>query len=146
MRVSDDLLSGLLFLAAGIAAVIVAQTYGFGDMLHMGAGFFPGLIGALLAIFGAIIAGKALYESDVSFAQWTEWRAVIFITAAVLVFAVLIKPTGLIISIAALVTVAWFADPNRRLYELPLMVVLLEIICIGTFIYGIGVPIKLGPF
>jgi hypothetical protein len=146
MRMSDDLLSGLLFVAAGVAAVIAAQGYGFGDMLHMGAGFFPGLIGAGLAILGAVIAGRAFYESEITFAQWTEWRSLIFITAAVIVFALLIKPAGLIISIAALVAVAWFADPKRRLYELPLMILLLEAICLGTFIYALGMPIKLGPF
>ena len=40
LRNSKDLLSGLLFLAIGIGAIVVARDYPFGTPMRMGSGYF----------------------------------------------------------------------------------------------------------
>ena len=45
MRLTKDLLSGLMFCGFGIGAAVVAQDYNLGSLSRMGSGFFPTVLG-----------------------------------------------------------------------------------------------------
>ena len=62
MRIKSqkDFFSGLLYLIIGGGFAIGAFNYTIGDSARMGPGYFPLLVGILLAILGAIIVVKSL--------------------------------------------------------------------------------------
>src|SRR5260221_9355422 len=56
IRSPKDFWAGLIFIAIGGGFVLLALQYRLGDMHRMGPAMFPTLVGALLAVLGAIIA------------------------------------------------------------------------------------------
>ena len=59
-----DLLAGLMFLAFGLAFVIIAGTnYQMGTAVRMGPAYFPILLGGLLAVLGFIIFARSFFSN-----------------------------------------------------------------------------------
>jgi heme A synthase len=54
MKIKDykDFWSGIMFLAFGLLAVYLAQSYNMGTSARMGPGYFPAVLGGLLALMG----------------------------------------------------------------------------------------------
>ena len=61
IRHSKDFFAGLIFIAVGVIAVIVGRDYSLGTTTRMGPGYFPALLGWLLAILGAIILFRSIW-------------------------------------------------------------------------------------
>ena len=58
-RNKSDYYGGALMILIGLAALAGASSYTIGTPSHMGPGFFPAVLGALLALVGATIAACA---------------------------------------------------------------------------------------
>ena len=54
-----DVISGLLFVAVGMSVMWLAGHYSAGTTARMGPGYFPRLLGGLLALLGLIITAQA---------------------------------------------------------------------------------------
>ncbi|SAI45495.1 membrane protein [Bordetella ansorpii] len=54
-----DYYGGALMVLVGLSAIYAAFNYHIGSLSHMGPGFFPASIGALLALVGLMIAASA---------------------------------------------------------------------------------------
>jgi len=146
MRLTKDLLSGLMFLAFGAGAAVIAHGYNFGTPARMGSGFFPVVIGVIIAIMGLVLIVRSLLKpaSDEAVGEF-QFRPLVFISAAIVIFGVLIEDAGLIASLAALIVVARLAGREGSLLELALMVAVLIAIAVGIFVYGLNIRLKLGP-
>jgi len=146
MRATKDLLSGLLFAAIGLAAMIIARGYHFGTAMDMGPGYFPVLLGGIVALIGLAIVAQALIRPDGSepVDGW-EVRPLICVLAAVLGFGFLIETWGLIASVVVLILVARLVDPEKNMVELAVMTIVLTAIAVGIFVYGLQMPLRLGP-
>lgn len=141
-----ELLSGVFFLLIGGGALALAAGYRLGSALRMGPGFFPALVAALLIVLGAArIARVLLSRNPASPVVRPAWRPLFLVCASVAVFAALIGPAGLVASVAALVVIAWTANPEWKLVELPIMVVALELIVYVVFVLGLQLPLSLWP-
>jgi len=55
VRLTPDVLAGALFLLVGIGVFIIAGQYPVGDAARMGPGYFPRLLGGLLAVLGSVV-------------------------------------------------------------------------------------------
>ncbi len=60
IRSPRDFFAGAVFLLFGLCAVPVGRDYPMGTAFHMGPGYFPIVLGALLLILGAGICIKSL--------------------------------------------------------------------------------------
>ena len=130
-----DFASGLLFMAVGGWFGWSALRYSIGSAARMGPGYFPLLLGGVLALLGAVIVFKALVfetEDGGRMRPWA-WRPVLCIVLANLLFGVCLAglpalglpPQGLVPAIAVLTVVAAKAGPGFRWREvLPLAAVL----------------------
>ena len=136
-----DFFAGLMFMAIGIAFASGATTYHVGAAAHMGAGYFPLLLGGVLALLGAIITFKSLVlesEDGGPIGKWA-WRPLFFIIAANLAFGVLLgglpsvglPPMGLIAAIYALTIVASLADGKFHLRD---TLILATILAAGSYV------------
>jgi hypothetical protein len=55
-----DFYAGLLFVAFGVFAIIIARDYPLGTAARMGPGYFPRLLGMLLIVLGVALSLTAL--------------------------------------------------------------------------------------
>jgi len=61
---NKDVWGGLMLIAIGAAAVLIARDYPFGTALRMGPGYFPTVLGAVLCAFGLYLAARGVRSTD----------------------------------------------------------------------------------
>ncbi|ASJ73275.1 tripartite tricarboxylate transporter TctB family protein [Granulosicoccus antarcticus] len=114
-----DFISGLLIMAVGLFVAIHAMSnLNIGTMARMGPGYFPMILGWLLAGLGVVILLFSLRGVIVSVAPPAlAVRPLIAVFCGLLVFSFLIEPFGLVPATIGLTAVAVFAErrpPLRR--------------------------------
>ena len=141
IKSQKDFFAGLLFMALGIAFALGARTYNVGTGARMGPGYFPLMLGIVLAVLGAIEIVKALVvgkpDGD-KIGKWV-WRPVGFIVGANLAFGILLGglpsiklPTmGLIIAIFALTFISAKAGSEFKFRE---VLILSSILAVGSYL------------
>jgi len=146
MRIKSqkDFFSGLMFLLVGVAFAWGAGSYSVGTGARMGPGYFPMVLGVLLAGLGLIITITSLVVETVdgdpigSFA----WKPLVFIIAGNLVFGASIgglpsiglPPMGLIFGIFALTFVSSNAGDEFKFKEVLILAVVLSLFSYAAFI------------
>ncbi len=141
IKSQKDFFSGLMFLAVGVAFAVGAYNYGMGDGARMGPGYFPRMLGVLLAILGSVITFKALTVATADgekLGKWA-WKPIVFILGANLAFGVLlgglpsikVPAMGLILAIYALTIIASFAGDKVKMKE---VLILATILAVGSYV------------
>ena len=124
IKSQPDFYSGLMFVVAGIAFAWGATNYTVGDAARMGPGYFPLMLGILMALVGAVITFTALSPTDgdgEKIGKWA-WRPLVYVIAANVIFGILlagirdwgIPAFGIIVGIYALTFVASMAQADWR--------------------------------
>ena len=124
IKSQKDFFSGLMFMGVGVAFAWGATTYNVGEGARMGPGYFPLMLGILMAVLGVVITFKALVVESVGgdkIGKWA-WKPLIFVILANLIFGVLLAglPSiklpafGLIVAIYALTFIASVAEPGWK--------------------------------
>src|SRR5262245_5607916 len=104
IRAPSDFWCGLLFVTIGVAFAVLAQNYRFGTAARMGPGYFPTLLGALMALLGLTLAVPA-FARDGEGVQRFHLRPFLFLLLAIAAFGLGLAYLGLAAAIAALVVV-----------------------------------------
>ena len=138
-----DLCAGLLFIALGATAVVVAGKYQIGSTMHMGPGYFPVLLGGILAALGVAIVGRALLSGESAPLPRIPIRPLLLVTLSVLAFALLLGRFGLVPAIVATVLVSCFGGHEFRWREVAALAVFLVAASILIFHIGLGLPFTL---
>jgi hypothetical protein len=155
IKSQKDFFSGLVFVVVGIAYAIGATNYKIGDGARMGPGYFPLLLGILLAVLGAVVIFKAMVVETVdgdkvgSFA----WKPLFFIIAANLSFGVLLgglpsikfPSFGLIVAIYALVPIAAYAGDEFKFKEVFVLATILAALSYIAFIWMLKLQFPVWP-
>ncbi len=92
IKSQKDFFSGLMFAVVGGAFAYGATSYTVGTGARMGPGYFPLVLGVILAILGAIVMFKALVVETPSgdkIGGWA-WKPLFFIIAGNLLFGILL--------------------------------------------------------
>jgi hypothetical protein len=138
-----DFWAGLLLIATGGLAIYIARNYQFGSSLRMGPGYFPTLLGALLVVFGIVIAAKGLRSDAEKIEGSWSLRALIVLPLALVAFGLLIDRAGFIPAMLALIIVSAAATSQSRWVEVLLFSVFLTALCVVVFIWALGLPYEL---
>jgi putative tricarboxylic transport membrane protein len=144
IRAPSDFWCGLLFVAIGVAFAVLAQNYRFGTAARMGPGYFPTLLGALMALLGLTLAVPA-FARDGDAMQRFHLRPFLFVLLAIAVFGLALAYLGLAAAIAALVVVGSFAEPELKPLETAGLAAFLVVFSILIFVVLLGLPIQLWP-
>ena len=139
-----DVLAGLLFIACGLATMVGASSYPLGTIRHIGPGYFPIILGAVLALLGGAIAIKGLTLSQEP-VEGLAVRPLIMVTAAVVAFGLLMRPFGLAAATVALVAISSLAGREFSFLRVILLSVGLVALCALIFIYLLGLSMSLWP-
>ena len=145
MRQRDigDILGGLLMVAIGVFAIWYAQRYSFGTPRAMGPGFFPVVLGGVLAVLGVMIALPALRRAGP--AVRVDLRTLGIVTASLVLFAASLRPLGLVPATALAVLLASLAErgfpwPGRLMLSVGLAGLVWLI-----FVVGLGMSLRVWP-
>jgi hypothetical protein len=146
IRHQKDFWSGVMFFALGLAFVVLAQKYAMGTASRMGPGYFPTVLGALLAVLGLAIAIKGLSRGDLSGdIERFHFRPLVIVLGAVLLFGVLLRPAGLVAATLALIGVSAYASHEFSLREVVPLALVLVALVLAVFVWGLGMVIPVWP-
>ena len=146
MRIKSqkDFFAGLMFTVIGASFGWGATTYTVGHGARMGPGYFPLMLGVILAALGAFILFQSLVieTEDGDKIGSAAWRPLGFIIGANLLFGVLlaglpslkIPAFGLIVAIFGLTYVAALAGDEFNFKEVSILAVVLAILSYCAFI------------
>jgi predicted outer membrane lipoprotein len=136
IKSQKDFFSGLMFAIIGGGFAWGATNYSIGTGARMGPGYFPMLLGILLAILGAFTVFYSLVEhtEDGDKVGKFVWRPIIYILGSNVAFGVLlaglpslgVPAMGLIVAIYALVIIASKAGDSFNLKEVLLLATILS--------------------
>jgi hypothetical protein len=139
---NKDFWAGLMFIGIGATAMLIARDYRFGTALHMGPGYFPSVLGGILILFGIYVAVRGLYSKEKMQGPW-PFRALIVLPLSIALFGALMKYAGLIPALAALIFGSAAAGREFKFVDILLMTVLLTVLSVALFIWGLGLPYPL---
>jgi Tripartite tricarboxylate transporter TctB family len=139
---SKDFWGGLMLIALGVAAVLVARGYAFGTVLRMGPGYFPTMLGIILVLFGLCVFAQGLRNPEPMEGGWSM-RALIVLPVAFALFGFLMDRAGFVPALAVLIVASAAASSSFRLVEVALMTAVLTAACVAVFIWGLGLPYRL---
>ena len=157
MRIKNqrDFFAGLMFTVVGVSFAWGATNYNIGEGARMGPGYFPLLIGSLLAILGLIVAfqGMVVESEDGGKIGAIAWRPLGFIIGANLLFGILlgglpsvgIPAMGLIAAIYGLTIVAAMAGDQFSWKEVLVLATALAIGSYGAFVYLLKLQFQVWP-
>lgn len=137
-----DRIGGGVLVLIGVYVVAASLGYRLGTLARMGPGMLPMALGVLLVLFGILIVLFVRPEPDEAPPAF-KWRPVVTVLAAVLAFALLAEPAGLIPATAALVFLSGSADPDHTLKSLFVLFLALTVFVWLVFVQAIGIPFQL---
>ncbi|WP_103045570.1 tripartite tricarboxylate transporter TctB family protein [Comamonas faecalis] len=155
IKSQKDFFAGLAYLVVGGGFAIGATNYQIGTGARMGPGYFPMMIGILLAIIGAVIMFKSTVVETVDgdpIGKWA-WKQAVFIIGANLLFGVLliglpsfdVPAMGLIVAIYGLTFVASLAGDHFRFKEVFILATILAAGSYFVFIRALSLVLPVWP-
>ena len=145
IRSGQDFVTGLLFIVVGIGGLWIGADYAMGTAQRPGTGVLPRILSWCLIGCGGLLWIKA-FLSDGPDLGALAWRPLIMITLALIAFSVLIDRAGLVVAMLVSMTLAAFGTPQTRWGEYALFSVIMIIIGVGMFIWGLGMPVRALPW
>lgn len=146
-RNMKDIASGVFFIAVGLFFCIsVWLKLTIGTALRMGPGYFPLVLGGILALLGLVIVFKGLLSEGGPIGG-IPWRGSLLIGLAPVVFGATVQGLGLIGAVFLSTMVAALSSQRVSLVFALLLTLGLTLFCVLVFSYGLGLPIQLvGPW
>lgn len=159
-----EVAAGVTMAAIGILVVIESTTYTIGDAARMGPGYFPLLLGAVLAVLGVIIAFSVDPEEPEKFeaaaaaddatkdietaalppsrkdVRMARLRGMGCIIGGIVAFMIIGRYGGLVPATFALVLISAMGDLNNRVTSS--LVLATAVTIIGTLIFHWGLQLQ----
>lgn len=143
-----DFWAGIMFLVIGITFMVLSAQYQVGSAGKMGPGYFPLVLGGLMAFLGALIAVGGLRRTpdgvDVPLHS-VGWKELILVLVAVALFAALLNSFGVIIALTAMIIVASFASHEFSWLSTILTCVVLCVMAWLIFVVGLELQFSVWP-
>jgi hypothetical protein len=144
VRAPKDFWSGLMFLAFAAVTLVAANGYSMGRGGRMGPGYFPTVLGAVLAVLGLILLIRS-FAIDGEAMERIQLRPLIVLTICVILFGLMIQPLGLVIALTVTTFVAALAGRDIRLKEAALLSVGLTLLAVLIFVLALRLPLPIWP-
>ncbi len=155
IKSQKDFFAGLMYTVVGAGFAIGATEYSIGTGARMGPGYFPMILGILLAIIGLAISFKSTLSGPADgdpIGKWA-WRQIAFILGANVAFGILlvgipaigIPSFGLIVAIYGLVIIASFARKEVEIKETLVLATILAAGSYAVFVWALSLQFPVWP-
>ena len=135
--------AGLLIIAIGLSGVVFARDLRFGSMASMGPGFLPTVCGWLIAALGAAVL-TMMFHDDAEVIDPPVARPVFMIFLSIGLFALLIRPAGLGVTVFVTAFVSSYAG-KARFIETLLLAAAAAVATTLVFVVLLGLPLPIWP-
>ena len=142
IRNTKDFWTGLIYIAVGTAAIIMASDYGMGTALKMGPAYFPSVLSGLLILIGIISLIRSFIEPGTPISGYA-FKGLLLVTASTVLFGFVVRGAGLVIALPLLVIISSTASHKFRWKHSLAMAAGLTVFCILIFLKGLGVPLPI---
>ena len=146
VRNPKDFWSGIMFLAISLATVVIAQEYPMGTAGRMGPGFFPAVLGWILAAISLVtLIGACTAEGEAL--EHFAWKDMFLILGSVVLFGLLVRGAGLACAIPALILVSAYGSAKFRWPAALMLAAGATVFCVLLFVKALGLPLPIvGPW
>lgn len=155
IKSQKDFFSGLMFMGIGLAFAIGASNYNIGNGARMGPGYFPLILGILLAVLGAAVTFYATVVESAGgdkIGKWA-WKQIFFILASNFAFGILlaglpsfgVPAMGLIVAIYGLVFIAAQAGEKVSYKETFILATVLAVGSYVAFVWALKLQFPVWP-
>jgi hypothetical protein len=142
LRSNRDFWAGIMLIAIGAASIFIARAYPFGSTMRMGPGYFPSMLGGILAVFGIYVMIIGLRRGE-KITVHCSTRALIVLPFSLIAFGFLMTHAGFIPAMVVLIFGSACAGRDFKFVEVLLLIVLLTGLSVAIFIWGLGLPYPL---
>ena len=139
-----DIIGGLFLTALGLFFAIYAQRYSMGTLNRMGPGYFPVVLGAIMALLGLLVAVPAWSRAGVG--PDVSWKTMFIVIGSVVLFGATLQTVGLMFTSMLTVVVASLADNDITWRTRALMAIGVAPVIYVIFIFGLGMIIPVWPW
>jgi ABC-type Mn2+/Zn2+ transport system permease subunit len=110
----------------------------------MGPGYFPMLLGGVLAVVGGILVVRSLVIAGDPIGH-IQVLPLVVVAVAVVLFGVLLPKLGLAVTLPIVIATAALASVQSRRWEVLILALVLTTFSALVFVYGLRLPIPLWP-
>ena len=132
---------GLLALGLGLWVMLEASGYALGSTRRMGPGYFPTLLGGMMAAMGLALAALSLWREEAGSEERADPRALLAVLAGLAGFALVLPRAGLVPAVVVLVVIAAQGSGQMRLGGTLLLAGVLAGLSWAIFRLGLGLPL-----
>jgi putative tricarboxylic transport membrane protein len=144
IRHPKDFWAGVLFIALGGGACLIALDYAMGSAGRMGPGYFPRSLGLLLAFLGLILVLRS-FKLEGEKILFPTFMPLVIVLASVFVFGIAVNYLGLVIATILLVLVSSAAAHDYRWKESVVASIALAVFVVIAFQYGLKLQLPTWP-
>jgi putative tricarboxylic transport membrane protein len=144
VRNPQDFVGGIALMAIAAFALWASSDLQGMRGFSFGAGTAPRMFAILLLALGAAVAVVALVTEGPHLSTYA-WRGPLFVSLAILSFALTIRPLGLVISAFASFMIAALGTPETRWKETLIVAICITAFCSFLFPVVLGLPLQLKP-
>jgi Tripartite tricarboxylate transporter TctB family len=150
MRVSvknqKDWFAGLIFVLFGVVFAWGATAYRMGVKSKMGPGYFPFVLGCLLAVLGLVLVGRSIaFVGEGEQVERLHFKPLTLVLGSIAAFALLLNAGGLAVALLALVLISSLAGADFNIKESMATAVVLVAASWLLFVRGLGLQFALWP-
>jgi hypothetical protein len=155
IKSQKDFFSGLMFAIVGISFAVGATNYSLGSAARMGPGYFPLMLGVILALLGGVIIFKAMTvpsETGDKIGKWA-WKPLGYVLGANVLFGLLLgglpgiglPAMGLIPAIYGLTFVSSMGGERFNFKEVLILSTILAVISYLAFVQLLNLQFQVWP-
>lgn len=144
-----DIAAGLLLLAMGAFALFAGRGLALTNFEAMGPGYFPRALASLLCVLGVLILANGLRKGrpvapglDAD-AGGTPWRAIAWISLALLWFGLTVRVLGLGPALGGAVLLACAASPRSSVRSSLMLAIGMVLFSWLVFVYFLRMPVPM---
>jgi hypothetical protein len=142
IRSPKDFSAALIYLVIGVSTIVIGTDYPLGTAFKMGPAYFPTVLAGLLSLIGLISLIRSFLKKGEPIPKFA-WRPLLLITAATVVFGLLVRGAGLVIALPLFVVMTSFASVKFRWAPTLLLAAAATVFCTLVFVTGLGVPLPI---
>ena len=144
VRGPQDFVGGLVMMAVALFALWASSDLQGMHGFSFGAGTAPRMFAGLLLLLGGAVALMGILNDGPQIAAYS-WRGPLFVSAAIVFFALAIRPLGLVVSAFAAFLIAAMGSHETRWIEAIIVGACLTLGCALLFPYVLGLPMPMFP-
>ena len=142
IRNPKDFWAGIIYIVIGLGAVFLARDYELGSAFKMGAGYFPTVLGGLLAAIGLASVIRSLLRDGEPIGEFAV-KGMLLVTVGTLLTGFLFRRAGIVVALPLLILITSYASIKFRWGASLALAVGVTTFCVVVFAYGLGLPLPI---